>query len=45
MSANKYSMKAQEVVDIDRKTNRINDFVFSVAPMMDWNETLSFSIG
>jgi tRNA-dihydrouridine synthase A len=38
MSVHKYSTKAREVVDIDYKTNGINDFVFSVAPMMDWTD-------
>jgi len=37
-SINKYSTKAHEVVDIGHKTNKISDFVFSVAPMMDWTD-------
>lgn len=38
MSINEYSTEAQEVTDISDKTSRISDFVFSVAPMMDWTD-------
>jgi tRNA-dihydrouridine synthase A len=38
MSANKYSMKAQEVTDIIYNSRNISDFRFSVAPMVDWTD-------
>ncbi len=38
MSINEYSTEAQEVTDINDKTSKISDFVFSVAPMMDWTD-------
>ena len=35
---NEYSRKALEVTEIVSKSNKINGFVFSVAPMMDWTD-------
>jgi tRNA-dihydrouridine synthase A len=38
MGANRYSTKAHEVADTVIKTSKISDFMFSVAPMMDWTD-------
>jgi tRNA-dihydrouridine synthase A len=38
MSVNKCSRKAREVADNIKKSNKISDFTFSVAPMMDWTD-------
>lgn len=38
MRPDQYSRKSPKVTDITNKTNKISNFVFSVAPMMDWTD-------
>src|SRR5882762_8816498 len=38
MSANQYSRKPSKVIDKVNKSSKFSDFVFSVAPMMDWTD-------
>src|SRR5258705_5089687 len=38
MRANQYSRKPSKVTDKVNKSSKFSDFVFSVAPMMDWTD-------
>src|SRR5579883_3169016 len=38
MRVDQYSRKSSKVTENAHKTHRINNFVFSVAPMMDWTD-------